>query len=177
MIVELSGHAGVGKFTIGRILAELLGAKLLDNHTIYNPAFAITEFRSPEFYETVRAVREVAFARAAQLPPNVPLILTTAPGTNRTWGAEWQSAIRALADRRSCKLLAVHLVCGIDEHRRRLETPERTLLQKLTDMEALGDLSGRPALLDHADDAIQIDVGGLSPEAAAQSIKEWTATL
>ncbi len=72
MIVELNGQAGVGKFTIGRILAERIGAKLLDNHTIYNPAFATTEFRSPEFYETVRAVRKIAFDRVAELPAKVP---------------------------------------------------------------------------------------------------------
>ncbi|WP_144243816.1 (d)CMP kinase [Sphingopyxis sp. MWB1] len=35
MIIELNGPAGVGKLTIGRMVARDLGGRLLDNHTIY----------------------------------------------------------------------------------------------------------------------------------------------
>lgn len=173
MIVELNGQAGVGKFTIGRILAQRIGAKLLDNHTIYNPAFAVTEFRSPEFYETVRAVREIAFERAAQLPSIVPIIVTTAPGTDRAWGEEWQAAFRRLADARDSRLLAVHLTCAEEEHHKRLVTPERTLLRKLTDVAALGPLADRPALLHHADAVLELEVGHLAADAAAHAIAAW----
>ena len=173
MIVELNGQAGVGKFTIGRILAELLGARLLDNHTIYNPAFATTEFRSPEFYETVRAVRKIAFERATELPANVPVIVTMAPGTNRAWGEEWQTAFRELANARRSRLVTVHLTCAEAELHRRLVTPERALMRKLTDVTALAALADRPALLDHADAVLELDVGSLSPEASAQSIVAW----
>lgn len=173
MIVELSGQAGVGKFTIGRILAQRIGARLLDNHTIYNPAFAITEFRSPEFYETVRSVREIAFERAAELPASVPIIVTMAPGTDRAWGEEWQAAFRSLADARNSRLLAVHLTCPEEEHHKRLVTPERALMRKLTDVAALGPLADRPALLDHADAVLELDVGHLTADAAAQAIAAW----
>jgi cytidylate kinase len=67
MILQINGWPGVGKLTVGRIIAKELGGRLLDNHTIYNPAFALTEFRSPAFYDTVRAVRDVAFQRAAEI--------------------------------------------------------------------------------------------------------------
>jgi predicted kinase len=60
MLIQLNGWPGVGKLTIARRLAERLSARVLDNHSIYNVAFALTKPRSPEFYETVRAVREVA---------------------------------------------------------------------------------------------------------------------
>ena len=93
MIIELSGHGGVGKLTIGRILAERIGARLLDNHTIYNPAFATTEFRSPEFYETVQAVRAITFDRAAKLPPRTPIVITMATGTALWWAQDWQGAM------------------------------------------------------------------------------------
>ena len=55
-LIHLNGPPGVGKLTIGRCLAPLIEARLLDNHAIYDVAFAITEFRSPEFYATVRDV-------------------------------------------------------------------------------------------------------------------------
>jgi len=177
MIVELSGLAGVGKLTIGRALAPMIDARLLDNHTIYNPAFATTEFRSPEFYDTVRAVRTVAFDRAAALPRDVPVILTTAPGANRAWGEEWQRAIRALADRRAARLCAVYLTCAEDEHHRRLVSRERELLRKLTDASALERLRQYQPLLDHANAVLELDVGGLKPDTAARAIADWLDRL
>ena len=49
MIIVLNGYPGVGKLSIGRKLARLVDGRLLDIHSIYNVAFALTEFRSPEF--------------------------------------------------------------------------------------------------------------------------------
>lgn len=178
MIIELNGHAGVGKLTIGKALADRLGACLLDNHTIYNPAFATTEFRSPEFYDTVRAVRTIAYDRAAQLPPDRHVIVTVAPGSDRAWAEDWQAAIRDLADRRSTRLMAVHLHCSDKtEHRRRVASPERALFRELTDLEELDRYLARssPVLLDHADAVLELDVGALTPENAAQSIAGWLA--
>jgi hypothetical protein len=76
MLIHLNGWPGVGKLTVGRLLQASIGGHLLDNHSIYNVAFSLTEFRSPAFYATVRAVREVAFARVAQLPGQIPVIMT-----------------------------------------------------------------------------------------------------
>jgi hypothetical protein len=67
LIIHINSYPGVGKLTIGRHLAELLNGKLYDNHSIYNVAFAVTEFRTPTFYETVRAVRDIAYARLREL--------------------------------------------------------------------------------------------------------------
>ena len=74
MIVHINSYPGVGKLTIGRALADLIGGKLLDNHSVFNVAFALTEFRSPAFYDTVRAVREIAYRRILELPRAVPVV-------------------------------------------------------------------------------------------------------
>jgi shikimate kinase len=34
MIIHINGYPGVGKLTIGRIVAEQLGGRLLDNHSV-----------------------------------------------------------------------------------------------------------------------------------------------
>ena len=176
MILELHGQGGVGKFTIGRTVAEAMGARLIDNHVIYNPAFATTQFRSAEFYETVRAVRSITFAQAEKLPSATPIILTIAPTRDFEWAKEWQSAIRGLADRRGAALLGVHLHCAREENRRRLSTPSRALLRKLTDPTVLDDGFERPIMLDHCDDVFQLDVTSLSPSAASDRILEWVAS-
>ena len=47
MMIHLNGYPGVGKLTVGRLLAQRLGGRLLDNHAMYDVAFALAEFRSP----------------------------------------------------------------------------------------------------------------------------------
>ncbi len=173
MIIELSGHGGVGKLTIGRILADRMGARLLDNHTIYNPAFAITEFRSPEFYETVRAVRKIAYDRAVALPAGTPIILTMATGITPWWTRDCQDAMRDLADRRAAPLLGVHLHCSVEENTRRITQPARALLRKLIDPAILTDGIERPVALDHCDRMLDLDVTTLSAEQAAEQIRSW----
>jgi shikimate kinase len=151
MILELNGLAGVGKFTIGRILARALNARLVDNHTIYNPAFASTPFRSTAFYETVRAVRTITFGQLEKLPPEASIILTIAPGTELSWGREWQEAIRQLATKRETTLLGVHLLCDSEEWALRISSPSRELMRKLVEPSVLDDGVERPVLLDHCD--------------------------
>jgi len=64
VIVHINRYPGVGKLTIGRALADLIGGKLLDNHSVFNVAFALTEFRSPAFYDAVREVRGLGGPRS-----------------------------------------------------------------------------------------------------------------
>ena len=85
MLVHLDSYPGVGKLTIGRALADRIGAKLLDNHSIYNIAFALTEFRSPAFYDTVRAARDLAYQRILELPATTPVILTNWYSKGSSW--------------------------------------------------------------------------------------------
>ncbi len=150
-----------------------MSARLLDNHTLYNPAFATTEFRSPEFYETVQAVRAIAFDRAARLPQGTPIILTMATGTTLWWTQDWQIAMRALADRRAVPLLGVHIRCALEEHARRITDPSRALMRKLTDPDHLTDGHERPVLLDHCDRVLDLDTSALGAEAAAERIHDW----
>ena len=46
MVIHINGHPGVGKMAITKILNERLKGRLLDNHSIYNLALALAEFKS-----------------------------------------------------------------------------------------------------------------------------------
>ena len=61
MIVHINGHPGVGKLTIARELVALIGGRLLDNHSIYNVALALTERKSEPYFRALRGVRKIAF--------------------------------------------------------------------------------------------------------------------
>ena len=174
MIVHINSYPGVGKFTIGRALAELIGTKFLDNHSVFNVAFALTEFRSPAFYDTVRAVREIAYQRVLELPPEMPVILANWFSQGSAWGEEnWDRAI-ALAKERGCPLHVVLLACSPEENERRIVSPGRAAKRKPQDVEMVGgNRRGRPLLDRGADRLLRLDVTNLTPDAAAREIAAW----
>lgn len=170
MIFELFGDSGVGKFSIGLLLAERLDGRLIDNHTIFNPAFAVTDFRSPAFYHLVRAVRDLTFDAAAAMPSGVPILLTVTRGRDLDWGREWQQKIRQLADRRGSVLFGVQIVCDAAERARRFADPARGLMRKATDPAAVADITDSPILLDHSDVRLRMDVTKMGAGDAAERI-------
>jgi hypothetical protein len=174
VIVHINGYPGVGKLTIGRALADLIGGKLLDNHSVFNIAFALTEFKSPAFYDTVRAVREIAYRRILDLPDGVPVILTNWYSQESAWGEEnWDRAIR-LAKERDCDLNVVVLSCLPEENARRIRAPERAGKRKPLDPEMVDDnRKGRPLLDRGGDRLLRLDVTNLSASEAAQEIADW----
>lgn len=172
MIIHLNGWPGVGKLTVARCLRDLSGGRLLDNHTVFNVAFALTDFRSPEFYDTARAARDTAFDCAARLPADVPLIMTNAL-SDSDWGRENWDAVRALATRRNVPLFAVILTCDEHEQAKRMSSPEREYLGKLSDPKQFS-VRGRTLIADGADHLIRLDTTSVPADETARSIWRWT---
>ena len=177
MIIDLVGFAGVGKLTIGRALTERLGGRLLDVHSVFNIAFALTEPRSEAFREAVRSVRDVAYGIAAAIPPSVPIVLTTTPGRDRAFGEEGIAAIADLARKRGSEVLVVNLLCDIEENRRRIITPGRLGSRKPIDPIMLDDNPHRLVLLDHANHLLTLDVTHEAPEGAVDKIIHWMGSI
>jgi hypothetical protein len=65
-IFYLIGPPGVGKYAVGRIIAERTAAKLVDNHYSINPIFALIEQdgRTPLPDQDMAAGGQSAFGRA-----------------------------------------------------------------------------------------------------------------
>lgn len=177
MIIDITGYAGVGKFTIGSIVAEQLDGRLLDNHTVYNVAFALTEFKSDAFVRTVRAVRDVAYRAILDLPRSVPVVLTTTHGSDPAWSREGCGAMVELARRRGAPLYVAHLLCDPRENRRRIIAPERAVKRKPLDPSMIDGNANRHRLLDHADELLELDVTNLTANEAATAITAWVKSL
>jgi chloramphenicol 3-O-phosphotransferase len=171
MIIHLNGWPGVGKLTIARHVSARIGGYLLDNHTIYNVAFALTEFRTPEFYELVRTVRDIAFDRIADMTAAKPVIMTNAYGPS-DWGRENWDAIRDLAKRRGSPFFAVTITCSDEEHRKRIVAEDRKPHGKLTDRDQLPAMLG-PMIEEDAEYLLRLDTTGVTPEESAGTICDW----
>ncbi|NVN11107.1 hypothetical protein [Nguyenibacter vanlangensis] len=176
MLIHLNGWPGSGKLTVGRCLAGLLGARLLDNHTILNVGYAVTERGSAAFYETVRAVRAVAFARILELPPEVPVVLTNVVtrGGGSSFPEETWRAVIDLAALRGCALFSATLTCSPEARARRLGTAERVAAGKMHDPAALAAAMATRVLFDDgAIDRRWFDNTDLAPERCAAAIAAW----
>ena len=173
-LIHINSYPGVGKFTIGRKLASELGAKLLDNHSVYNVAFALTEFKSDSFYDAVREVRSTAYRLAMMLSPDVPVILTNAHAQDSNWGNEsWNEAIE-LARITGRQHVVILLDCARDENARRTQSVSRDAMRKPRDPMMFRQGKVDRALIERgADRLLRLEVTNLSANDAAASILEW----
>ncbi|WP_338720779.1 AAA family ATPase [Devosia sp. XK-2] len=176
MLIVLNGYPGVGKLTIGQELAARVAGRLLDIHTVYNVAFALTEFRSPAFVATVEKVEAIAHDLIRDLPADVPVIITTVLAGDSEWGtAEWRR-IEALGRDRA-PLYVVHLHCDLDENMRRIQAEGRGAKRKPRDgeMARRNHAEAKSLLGADAPHLLRLDVTRLMSDEAAVSIMDWIA--
>lgn len=174
MIIVLNGYPGVGKLTIGEELISQISGRLLDIHSVYNVAFALAEFKSPEFIEAVEKIESVAHDLILKLPSEIPVVLTTVLAGTSDWGdAEWKRIVR-LGDERG-PLLVVHIHCDLEENIRRIEAAGRAAKRKPRDAEMARRNHAHGKVLAGIDEAnlLRLDVTDLSPTEAATNIAEW----
>ena len=174
MIIHINGFPGVGKLTVGKLLAAQLGGKLLDNHSIYNIALALTEFKSVAYYETLRAVRAIAYQRVLELPVGVPVVLTNAHLSGSDWGNECWDAVINLARAREVPLFIVVMECSPEENARRIQGLDREEKRKPRDPTMFrGNIEGRPLLDRGGDQLLRLDVTHLAAGEAAMQMADW----
>lgn len=178
MLIVINGYPGVGKLTIGKELIALLGGRMLDIHSVYNIAFALTEFRTPAFMDAVEKIEVIAHDLVRQLPADTPVVLTTVLAGKSAWGdAEW-ARIVALGQERP-PFCVVHLSCALEENIRRIEAEGRGAKRKPRDAEMArrNHTEAKPLLGSGETNLLRIDVTALTPLDAARAIAEWAVGL
>ena len=135
-IVALIGFAGAGKYTIGRELSQLTGAKLIDNHLINNPIFKVVNADGitplpPGIWDKVKGVRELVYEAIRELsPPDISFVFTielfeSSPGDQRAF-----VDLERLATDRGSLFVPVRLLCDVEELSRRVVDPARGQMMK-----------------------------------------------
>lgn len=178
MIILLNGYPGVGKLTIGRELASMMRGRLLDIHTVYNVAIALTEFKSPEFRETVEKIEAIAHDLIHKLPKGQPVVLTSVLTGESEWvEAEWERIV-SLGKARP-PFCVVHVHCDLDENIRRIQSEERDLKLKPRDpgMARRNQADAKALTGSGAPNFLKLDTTQMAPLEAARTISEWAAHL
>jgi len=165
VIVHINGWPGSGKLTIAKLLAPMLGAKLVDNHTLMNPAEMLFSRGDPLYRSLRAAVRETVFDHIVRAEPAASYVFTDALSDDEFDTAQFEH-YRVLAERRQARLVPVVLDCSEDENRRRLEAAGRAERHKLVDVSVLDGLRAKHRLL-RFERALALDVTDLTVDAAA----------
>lgn len=174
MLVLLNGTPGVGKLSVGQCLAPMIGGRLLDVHTVYNLSFALTEFKSEDFFGTIRAVWSLADDLIAKRPLDQPIVFTEAMAMGSRWADETWDRYQRLA-RDHGPLRVVHLRCDVEENARRIASASRTAMRKIRDPDYARSWHERDRPLmgrDHSD-LLELDTTTLPPAEAAETIAAW----
>ncbi|MCB8823521.1 AAA family ATPase [Microvirga rosea] len=177
-IIVLNGCPGVGKLTIGQELISRISGRLLDIHSVYDVAFALTKFGTPTFIETLERIEAIAYGLIRKLPAEVPVVLTTVLAGSSDWGdAKWKHIVDLGHDR--APLFVVHLHCDLDENIRRIEAADRAAKRKPRDSGMAKRNHAEGKVLAGMDEAnyLQLDVTELSRRMPRPRLRSGSDTL
>lgn len=174
-ILCMMGPGGAGKLTIGRLVAERLGCRLVDNHYWLNPIFGLIQQDGVTplpmiVWPLVEQVRDAVFKTIATVSPPDWSFVFTHQVTSATKDRTLTDAIASLAAHRKAHLLGVRLTCGPEELARRVMRPERRLQMKDADPDAARAKAVMPPFDPGWPNVLTIDTTDISAEQSADLI-------
>lgn len=173
MIIHINGWPGVGKKTIGEIVAKEINARFIHNHVLHDVAWACAGRGDEEYWPLYERVQSEAYKVLARRPSEENFVMTNA--LCKTADREilaWEHVV-ALAIKRNVPLIPIVLKASINVLVERVTHPDR-LTTKLTDPEYLTQmLTKHELLVPRVDDTFLIDVDELSAEDVASSIIKY----
>lgn len=177
MIIHLNGWPGVGKLTIGRLLATDLGARLIHNHLLHDVAIGCTSINDPARWPLYEAVRSAAYQTLAERPANETFVMTNALCAGAPREREAWNHVVDLAIARNVPLIPIVLVADIEENARRVQQADR-IGRKLADSQVLKQAMATDCIQEpDVAELLVLDVTRLEPDAAAAAIRQHLTTL
>jgi hypothetical protein len=167
-VIHIGGWPGIRKMTIGRILADALGGRLIHNHLMLDAARAIYARDTSGSIAMREEVRALILSHARRLRGDVPIVLTDALADEPASISLFQPTLDLARDRNAPLHLFV-LDASIEENRRRLRDPSRSGGDKLMDTEVLLAIRRRQRLF-IPEASIVMDVSDMTAQAAADEI-------
>ena len=183
-IMVLMGFAGTGKYTIGRELAKLTGAKLIDNHLINNSLFTAIDVDGvtplpKEIWPKIRQIRRIVYETIRELSRAELSFIFTAQLIEEDPGDHVEFAnLVELAEARRSLLVPVRLICEVEELCRRVVGQSRVEMLKLINAESMrGTVLSKSVLNPDHPNLTTIDVTHLSAFESAMTILEKVRSI
>jgi hypothetical protein len=135
-IIVLMGFAGTGKYTIGRELAQLTGAKLIDNHLINNSLFTAIDVDGvtplpKEIWPKIKQIRRIVYETIRELSrAELSFIFTVQLIEEDPQDHVAFADLVELARARRSLLVPIRLICEVEELCRRVVGQSRVEMLK-----------------------------------------------
>jgi len=126
MIIHLNGWPGVGKKTIGELLAHRIGARLIHNHLLHDVAIVCAGLHTEARWTLYEKVRREAYEVLAAQPRSDVFVMTNALCRNNVREQQAWKQVVELAVARQVPLVPVVLQAELAENLQRLQSMERT---------------------------------------------------
>jgi hypothetical protein len=181
-VFYLIGPPGVGKYTVGTIIAERTGAKLVDNHYAINPIFGLIEQdgRTPlpaQVWPQVGRVRSAVLETIATLSPRDWNFVFTHAASDDPSETGTCREILSTTERRGASVIVARLHCAPEELARRVLSPERRLRMKEMDPEAARTNAVAPVFDPGHPNIVDIDTTAKSASEVADLVIEAAEKL
>jgi len=176
-LVVLIGFAGTGKYTIGRILSERTGARLIDNQLINNPVFKVVKADGvtplpAAVWDKVRAIRGIVYDSIRELsPPGLSFIFTLELRESDPAAHQAFRDLEELATARESLLIPIRLICDVEELCRRVSDPARAeRLKDISPDNARKKWAEHTVLNPKHENTRTVDVTTKSPDESVETI-------
>ena len=176
-VFYLIGPPGVGKYTVGKIIAKRTAAKLVDNHYAINPIFGLIEQDGrtslpAQVWPQVGKVRSAVLETIATLSPRDWNFVFTHAASDDPSDAGTCREILSTAERRGASVIVARLHCAPEELARRVLAPERRARMKEMDPEAARANAIAPVFEPGHANIVDIDTTTKAPNEVADIIIE-----
>jgi len=180
VFVYLIGPPGVGKYSVARVLAEQMPARLVDNHYWNNPIFEIIEpdGKTPlpdSVWQLADAVRSAVLDAIATLAPTErSFVFTHAVSDDGGHPLDRRIAEQILntAKRRGADTLVVRLSCDETALAQRIASPARAARLKERDASRAAHYASLRPFIPQHEWVMELDTTKLSAIEAADAILE-----
>ena len=178
VVVYLTGPPGVGKYSVGNVLAQQMPARLVDNHYWNNPIFALIEAdgKTPlpdSVWSLADRVRSAVLETIATLaPPDRSFVFTHAVSDDGGHPLDRRIAEQILntAKRRGADTLVVRLSCDEPALAYRIESPARAARLKERDGRRAARYVSLVPFIPQHDWVMELDTTNLSPTETADAV-------
>src|SRR5687767_14284087 len=118
-IIYLIGIPAVGKYTVGKEIAQMTGAKLVDNQLINTPVFSVIGFDGTDAFpfpkDASAHIEKIHRAVLAVIrdccPPNASFVFTNVLDAKAPGDKAWFRRIERVAKQRKAAFFPVWLTC------------------------------------------------------------------
>jgi hypothetical protein len=173
-LIFIHGAPAVGKLTVARELAKLIGFRLFHNHLTVDLISAVFDFGSEPFVVLREHIWLSVFREAAR--HNVSLIFTFNP--ERTVRDRFIQDTLDVVGSEGGQVIFVELTCSEDELERRIEDPSRNEFGKLSSVQQYRELKDAGAFrFPKIAKGISLDTANQLPAATARVIMEGLSSM